>query len=157
VCVDITKTGDVSPKTLNHKDAKNNGSALVWSYGGKIDPVPKKGRRVVFGRTISTCAIHDGLVYIAEEHGYLHCLDAKTGEKHWVYDFKCGIWGSAYYVDGKVYIGTDEGELAVFKHGKKQELLAKIDMGEAVHSTPVVARGVLYVATKSKLYAIAGK
>jgi len=157
VCVDITKTGDVSPKTLNHKDPKNNGSALVWSYGGKVDPVPKKGRRVIFGRTISTCAIHDGLVYIAEEHGYIHCLDAKTGQKHWDYDFKCGIWGSPYYVDGKVYIGTDEGEIVIFKHGNKREVIAKIDMGETVHSTPVVARGVLYVATKSKLYAIAGK
>ena len=157
LCVDITKSGDVSPKTLNHKDVKNNGSALVWSYGGKIDPVPKKGRRVLFGRTISTCAIHDGLVYIAEETGYLHCVDAKSGQKYWDYDFKAGIWGSPYYVDGKVYIGNDGGEVVIFKHGKKQEVLAKIDMDEVVHSTPVVARGVLYVATKSKLYAIAEK
>lgn len=157
LCVDITKTGDVSPKTLNHKDPKNSGSALVWSYGGRIDPVPKKGRRVVFGRTISTCAIHDGLVYIAEEHGYMHCLDATTGQKYWDYDFKAGIWGSPYYVDGKVYIGTEDGEVVIFRHSKKQEVIAKIDMGETVHSTPVVARGVLYVATKSKLYAIAGK
>ena len=157
LCVDITKAGDVSPKSLDHKDAKNNGSALVWSYGGKFDPVPKKGRRVIFGRTISTCAIHDGLVYIAEEQGYLHCLDAKTGQKYWDYDFKAGIWGSAYYVDGKVYIGTEDGEIVIFKAGKKQDVSAKIDMGETVASTPVVARGVLYVATKSKLYAIAEK
>lgn len=157
LCVDITKSGDVSSKTLDHKDAKNAGSALVWSYGGKIEPTPKKGRRVLFGRTISTCAIHDGLVYIAEEQGYMHCLDAKTGQKYWDHDFKAGIWGSAYYVDGKVYIGTEDGEIVIFKAGKKREEIAKIDMGETVASTPVVARGVLYVATKSKLYAIAEK
>jgi outer membrane protein assembly factor BamB len=155
LCVDITKTGDVSPKTLNHKDAKNTGSALVWSYGGKIEPVPKKGRRILFGRTISTCAVHDGLVYIGEETGYMHCLDAKTGQKYWDYDFKAGVWGSTFFVDGKVYIGTEDGEVVVFKHGKTCEVIAKNDLAETVHSTPVVARGVLYVVTKSRLYAIA--
>ena len=157
LCVDITKAGDVSSKSLDHKDPKNKDSALLWSYGGKVDPVPKKGRRVLFGRTISTCAIHDGLVYIAEEQGYMHCLDAKTGQKYWDYDFNAGIWGSAYYVDGKVYIGSDDGEIMIFQAGKKLEVIAKVDMGETVHSTPVVANGVLYVATKSKVYAIAEK
>lgn len=157
LCIDITKTGDTSPKTLEHKDAKNNGSALVWSFGGKLDPVPKKGRRVYFGRTISTCAIHDGLIYASEEAGYLHCLDAKTGQRYWDHDFKAGIWGSPYYVDGKIYIGTDDGEIVIFKAGKKKEEIAKIDMGESIASTPVVVRGVVYVATKSKLYAIAEK
>jgi outer membrane protein assembly factor BamB len=157
LCVDITKTGDVSPKTLDHKDAKNKDSALVWSYGGKIEPVPKKGRRVRFGTTISTCAIHDGLVYIAEERGYLYCFDAKSGEKYWEHDFKSGIWGSPYCVDGKVYIGTEDSEVVVFAHGKKLQLLAKNDMNDIVHSTPVVAGGVMYVATRAKLYAISAK
>lgn len=157
LCVDVTRTGDVSAKSLNHKDAKNAGSGLVWSYGGKIDPVPKKGRRVYMGRTFSTCAIHDGLVYICEEIGYLHCLDAKTGQKYWEHDFKTGLSSSAYYVDGKVYVGTDDGEVIIFKHGKTRDIVAKNDLGEAIQSTPVVARGVLYVMTKSKLYAIFGK
>jgi outer membrane protein assembly factor BamB len=157
LCVDITKTGDVSPKTLDGKDPKNAGSALVWSYGGEIQPPPKKGRRVVFGRTISTAAIHDGLVYIAEEQGYMHCLDAKTGQKHSDFDFKAGVWGSAYYVDGKVYIGTEDGEIVIFEHGKKLKEINRVNMDDTVHSTPVVSRGVLYVATRSKLYAIAGK
>ncbi len=158
LCVDATKTGDVSPKTLDAKDAQNKDSALVWSYGGKIEPTPKLGkRRIYFGKTISTCAIQDGLVYISEEAGIVYCLDAKTGQKYWEHDFKAGIWGSPYYVDGKVYIGTDDGEIAIFAHGKEKKLLNKIDMGEVVQSTPTVARGVLYVMTKSKLYAIAEK
>jgi outer membrane protein assembly factor BamB len=156
LCVDLTKQGDVSAKTLEAKDALNKGSALVWSYGGEIMPTPKKGRRVVFGRTISTAAIHEGLVYIAEEHGYMHCLDAKTGAKYWDFDFKAGIWGSAYYVDGKVYIGTEEGEIVIFEAGKKKNEIGRVNMDEVLHSTPVVSRGVLYVMTKAKLYAIGG-
>jgi outer membrane protein assembly factor BamB len=157
VCVDVTRAGDVSPKSLDAKDPANKGSALVWAFGGLIEPRPKKGRQARFGRTISTAAVHDGLVYIAEESGYLHCLDARTGQRHWEYDFKSAVWGSPYYVDGRVYIGTEDGEVLIFKAGPKMEVLTKNDMGEALHSTPVVADNTLYVATRSKLYAIAGR
>src|SRR5262249_53904097 len=67
LCVDITKTGDVSPKSLDNKDPANKGTAFVWAYGGPIVPRPAKGRTVNFGSTLSTAAVHDGFVYIAEE------------------------------------------------------------------------------------------
>ncbi len=76
LCIDVTKRGDVSPVSLNAKDPANKASALVWAYGGPINPPPKRGRRNYFGSTMSTCAIHDGLVYAAEYRGYLHCFDA---------------------------------------------------------------------------------
>ncbi len=157
LCVDITKSGDVSVKSFDVSAVENKKSALVWAFGGLIEPRPKKGRPAFFGRTISTAAVHDGLVYIAEESGYLHCLDAKTGKRHWEYDFKSAVWGSAYWVDGKVYIGTEDGEVVVFEAGPTMKVLAKNDMGEPLHSTPVVANGVMYVAGKSKLYAIQAK
>ena len=157
LCVDVAKTGDVSAKSLDAKAAASKNSALVWAFGGMIVPRPAKGRSVVFGPTLSTAAIHDGLVYISEEAGYLHCLDAKTGQKYWEHDFKAGLWGSPYYVDGKVYQGIDDGSIVVFEAGKKLKVIRQMDMEETVQGTPAVANGVLYVATKSKLYAIAGK
>src|SRR5262249_24848084 len=92
-CIDITKTGDVSPRTVKDKDGKevevldpkdpvNKDSGLVWHYGEPSKKEWKKGRNYVFGRTLSTAAVHDGLVYIAELAGYLHCLDANTGEQY---------------------------------------------------------------------------
>ena len=74
-----------------------------------------------FGRTMSTACIVDDVVYIAELHGYLHCLDAKTGKHYWQYDTKAAIWGSPYYVDGKVFLGNEDGDLFVFKHEKKHD------------------------------------
>ncbi|MFO0865374.1 MAG: PQQ-binding-like beta-propeller repeat protein [Gemmataceae bacterium] len=157
-CIDATKTGDVSPKSYDAKDPKNKESALVWSFGGMIEPKPKAGQRqIYFGRTISTAALHDGIVYISEEGGYLHCLDAKTGQRYWVHDLKSGVWGSPYYVDGKVMIGNEDGELNVFAAGKEKKVLASIDMGEAMDSTPVAVNGTLYITTRSKLYAIREK
>ena len=35
------------------------------------------------GRTISTASVHEGLVYLAEYAGIIHCLDANTGEVYW--------------------------------------------------------------------------
>ena len=158
LCLDMTKSGDVSPKTMDAKDPANKDSALLWTFGGQVNPKPAKGRQVQMGRTISTCAIHDGLLYIAEEIGIAYCLDARTGAKHWEMDLRGGtVWGSPYFVDGKVFLGSDSGEMTVFKAGKKMEILAKNEFEEGIFGTPVAANGVLFVATKSKLFAIAEK
>jgi outer membrane protein assembly factor BamB len=157
LCVDITKKGDVSPKTLDAKDTANKSSALVWAVGGPINPVPKKGRRVHFGKTMSTCAVHEGLVYVAEDTGFVYCFDAKTGERYWVDDLKTGVYGSPFYADGRVFLGTQDQEIIVYQAGKKLNRLREIAMGEGIESTPCYANGVLYVSTHSKLYAIAEK
>src|SRR5262249_9175073 len=70
-CIDMTKEGDVSPtlvtdaKVWPPKTKPNPNSAMVWHYGGPADP-KKTGRNYYFGRTMSTCAIHDDLVYAGE-------------------------------------------------------------------------------------------
>ncbi len=157
-CIDITKTGDLSPVNDNFdpKDPVNKNSGLVWHYGGNVDSKTAEeiGRDYRFGRTLSTAAVHDGLVYIAELEGYLHCLDAKTGKQYWEHNLKSDVWGSPYCVDGKVYIGDDDGEINIFKDGKEKELINTVDMKARVRSTPVVVNGVLYVMTESHLYAV---
>jgi outer membrane protein assembly factor BamB len=155
LCLDVTRKGDVSFKSYSAKDAANKNSALVWAFGGPFDPAPAKGRQVKFGVTLSTAAVHDGFVYVAEESGYMHCLDAKTGDRLWEHDFRASVWGSPYYVDGKVYIGTEDGEIIIFQHGKDKKVINTVSVESAVHTTPVVANGVLYVQTRSTLYAIA--
>jgi outer membrane protein assembly factor BamB len=164
-CIDMTKksdNGDVSPELVEDdtvfppKTKPNPNSAKVWHYGGPAN-VAKVGRNYYFGRTMSTCAVHDGLVYAAELAGYLHCLDAQTGKVHWVHDTKSKTWSSPYYVDGKVYLGTDSGEVFVFAHGKQKNLLATNDMESPVRATPVAVGNVLYVMTENRLFAVGEK
>jgi outer membrane protein assembly factor BamB len=76
---------------------------------------------------MSTACIVDDVVYIGELAGYLHCLDAKTGKKYWQYDLKSAIWGSAYYVDGKVFVGNEDGDLFVFKHEKTPAVMDEVE------------------------------
>ena len=106
-------------------------------------------------RSISTAAIADGLVYVADLRGSLHCLDAGTGSPRWTFDMMAPVWGSPLVADGKVYLGDQDGDVAVLKASPEMKLIAEIDMGSSVYSTPVPANGVLYVMTRSGLYAIA--
>jgi len=118
-------------------------SGRVWQYD-KI------------GRSISTAAVADGLVYVADMKGLLHCLDVKTGKPNWTFDMMAPVWGSPLVADGKVYLGDQDGDVAVLKAGPEMKKLAEIDMGNSVYSTPVPANGVLYIMASSELYAISG-
>jgi outer membrane protein assembly factor BamB len=129
-CIDPTRRGDITE------------SGRVWQYD-KIR------------RSISTAAVADGLIYVADLRGTLHCLDASTGQPRWTFDMMAAVWGSALVADGKVYLGDEDGDVAVFKAGPALSKLAEIDMGDVVHGTPVPANGVLYVMTGTSLYAIA--
>ncbi|MEZ5302060.1 MAG: PQQ-binding-like beta-propeller repeat protein [Verrucomicrobiales bacterium] len=58
---------------------------------------PKEGKVIWASkeveRTISTCSVADGLVYIADYTGRVHCFDAVGGTKYWEFDTKGHIWG----------------------------------------------------------------
>jgi outer membrane protein assembly factor BamB len=59
-------------------------------------------------------------------------------------------------VDGKVYLGDEDGDVVILKTGKEMKIISETNMGSAVYSTPVPANGVLYIMTRSDLFAIAG-
>jgi outer membrane protein assembly factor BamB len=157
------KTGDISAELVTDAAAKppktkpNPNSAVAWHYGGpKPNPAPTE-RGYFFGRTMCTCAIHDGLCYACDLAGILVCLDAQTGKKYWDFDMKGQVWGSPYWMDGKVYIGTEDGDVFIFTHGKQFAEPKKVEMGKPIRSTIVAANGVVYVMTESHLYAIQKK
>src|SRR5204863_7403416 len=139
-CIDMTKRGDVSPDLVTDgsvfppKTKPNPNSAKVWHYGGFTTPEDRKKlkRNYYFGRTMSTCAVHDGLVYAADLNGYLNCLDAATGKVQWSHFTGAETWCSPCWADGKIYIGNDNGNVIVFAHGKEKKILAENSMRDPV-------------------------
>ena len=108
-------------------------------------------------RSISTVAIADGLLYIADFSGYFHCLDAETGELYWTHDVFAAVWSSPMVADGKVYLGDEDGDVVIMAHSKEPQLLAEMNMGSAVYGTVVPAHGTLFLNNRSQLFAIAVK
>ena len=82
----------------------------------------------------------DGIVYIPDFSGFLHCLDAKTGQVYWTHDLLAAVWGSTLVVDGKIYIGDEDGDITVLQAGKEKKVLTELNMGSAVYATPVPAK-----------------
>jgi len=129
-CLDATKTGNIT----------TNG--LVWTYS-----LQKHG--------MSTPAIHDRLVFIADCGREFHCLDAETGKPYWTEEIKGDAWASPLVADGKVYLGTRSGNFYVFAATKEKKILGTVELGDPISATATAANGVLYVATMRHLYAAA--
>jgi outer membrane protein assembly factor BamB len=130
-CIDASLDGDVT------------GKGAVWHRGGND-----------FHRTISTAAIHDGIVYAADLSGFLYALDARTGELHWKHDLLAAVWGSPFVADGRVYIGDEDGDIAILKAGKTKEVIAEPNIGVSVYSTPVAKSGGLFVLGRNRIFAM---
>ena len=128
--VDVGGSGDVTGKEL-------------WRRGGKD-----------FNRTIASSVVYEGIVYAADLSGFLYAFDAKTGQEYWKHDNFAAIWGSPIVADGKVYLGDEDGDLAILATGKTMKVLNEINMGSSIYTTPNVQDGVLYVLTRNRLVAI---
>jgi outer membrane protein assembly factor BamB len=178
-CIDPTRRGDVSPQLVVHKNDRtkivphrryqqviakkgeiaipNPNSAAIWNYTGRdLNRDGKIGFEESMHRSVAPAAIKDGLLFIVDFSGLVHCLDVKTGRSHWTYDMFAQSMGWPLIADDKVYVIDEDGDVAIFRlSDEPQELLAEINMKSSMYSTPVVAHRVLYIATKSHLFAIA--
>ena len=146
-CIDPTKRGDVSPqlamsvdgKSIPHRRLKaveetegevvrdNPNSAVEWHYSkfdqngdGEFDFEEE------MHRSCGTVAIKEDLLYISDFSGLFHCLDAKTGKVHWTHDMFAAAWGSPLIVDGKVYIGDEDGDVSIFKLSPDPKVAMKL-------------------------------
>jgi outer membrane protein assembly factor BamB len=128
--IDPTKRGDITE------------SGRIWHYD-KIR------------RSISTGSIYNGILFYSDFSGFLHALDPKTGKPFWTHDMFAAIWGSPMVIDGKVYLGDEDGDVTVLNADKTLKVIAENNMGSSVYSTPVPAHGVLYIVNRNELFALA--
>ena len=128
-CIDAAKTGDITS------------SGSVWQYE-------------MNQHCCTTPAICNGLAYINDCGGMVHCLDAETGKPLWTHKAGGEVWASPFVADGKVYIANKFGTLWILSAGKEKKILREIKLDSPIAGTPTAANGVLYVATMKKLYAL---
>ena len=106
-------------------------------------------------RSISTGALYNGILFYSDFSGFLHAVDAKTGKQIWKHDMFAAIWGSPIVIDGKVYLGDEDGDVTVLNADRTLKVIAENNMGSSVYSTPVPANGTLFVVNRNQLVALA--
>jgi outer membrane protein assembly factor BamB len=109
------------------------------------------------GRVVGTPVVKDGLLYVADLGGTIHCLDAATGAHVWKHETDEEIWGCMLLAGGRLYVGTAGGTMTVLRAGRRKELLAQIQMDAALYSRPALVGDALYLATARRLYLIAAQ
>lgn len=184
-CVDATRRGDISSELvfnnshlggrepIAHKplcacDPKqgdftrpNPNSGAIWHYASSDrDGDGKLAFEESFHRSLGSPAIYDGLLFIADFSGLMHCIDARTGEGLWVDDLLATVWSSCVIADGKVLIGDGDGNVTLYEAARMRQRVHGDDVpyfGSSIYSTPAVASETLFVATKDSLVAIREK
>ena len=128
--IDATKRGDITK------------TGQLWHYGD-------------IRRSISTGALYNGILFYSDFSGFLHAIDAKTGKQFWKHDMFAAIWGSPMVIDGKVYLGDEDGDVAILAADRTMKLIAENNMGSSVYSTAVPANGSIYLVNRNELFALA--
>lgn len=105
--------------------------------------------------TVSSPAVHDGLVFIADCARNIHCLDLETGAILWTHATRGEIWASPLVADGKVYLGTRSGDFWILAAGREKRVLFETKLESGISATTTAANGTLFIATMERLYAVA--
>jgi HEAT repeat protein/outer membrane protein assembly factor BamB len=107
------------------------------------------------GRVVGTPIAKDGLLYVGDLGGTIHCLDAATGAHVWKHETNEAIWGSLLLAGDRLYVGNVEGSMSVLHAGRRKQLLGLIEMDAPLYSPPAPLGDALYLATAKRLYFIA--
>jgi outer membrane protein assembly factor BamB len=123
LCIDPTGSGDITE------------TGIVWSTKD-------------VGRTQSTVSIVDGLLYLADLYGHLHCFDAETGERYWRHDLESMVKERTQMLaDGKIYVADDANQLWVLKAGKELEVLSTSERLDGEPTSVTAVDGMLLIGT----------
>jgi outer membrane protein assembly factor BamB len=113
----------------------------VWSY-------------VLGKHTLTTAAVHNGLVYATDSDGGVHCVEEKTGAAVWTHSMNGTFWASPMIADGKIYLGTRKGNFCVLAAGREKKVLCNLELKAPISATVTAANGIIYLATMKQLWAL---
>jgi hypothetical protein len=150
------------------------------SYSGTVrcidvagaPPVPKElWRQDGIEAGFASPTIADGVVYVFDNKGKVHALDAMTGKPQWKRPYSAGTIGKAslVYGGGKLYVCEANGRVSILKIEKGQEkpqVLSREEIsGNAQESgrefmifgSVAIANGRVYLVSAEQIYCIGPK
>jgi outer membrane protein assembly factor BamB len=115
---------------------------LVWKYQRSVPQLP-------------SLVVYRDVLYMLNDRGVLTTLDAATGRmlrQDRVRGLSDNYYASPVAGDGKIFLTSHSGVVAVLRAGGQQELLAANPLDEEIFATPAIANGRIYIRTVSALY-----
>ena len=135
-------TGFMRAKLLAVRYENTAKPDIAWSYTRGVSTQP------------SPLLVGDELYFITESGGLVTCLDAHTGEKHWVERIGGNYSASPTHSNGRIYFHSREGVTTVLQAGRDFKVLAKNQLeGQHMASAAVDGNAIL-LRTDKALYRI---
>src|SRR4029450_13568986 len=72
------------------------------------------------GRVAGKPIVKDGLLYVGDLGGTVHCLGAATGAHLWRHETNDAIWGSLLRAGDRLYVGNVGGLMTVLHAGRRK-------------------------------------
>jgi len=158
--MDLDRDGSLSPNEWDYyRDAlASKNGLLAFRLGGEGD-MSAKNLRWEYRRQVPQLPsplVYGGALYMVNDGGIVTTLNPETGAV-----LKQGRIPGAidrYYAspvagDGKVYMTSEKGKIAVLQPGGSLEPIAVNDVGEDCYATPALADGRIYVRSRGTLFA----
>lgn len=114
---------------------------VAWSTRNQVPRMP------------SPLLVGDEL-YTISDSGIATCMDARTGEVHWVQRLLSDCSASPLFVDGRIYFSAEDGSTAVVRPGTEFTLLGKSQVDGRIMASIAVADGAFFLRTDTHLYRI---
>jgi outer membrane protein assembly factor BamB len=108
---------------------------------------------------ISTPLCYRGLLFLAKDGGLVSTLDTATGKPAKQDRVVPGAtwYSSPVAGDGKVYLCSQRGDVAVISAEPQWRVLSRAKFDEEMYGTPAIADGRIYLRTAGHLYCFAEK
>jgi outer membrane protein assembly factor BamB len=108
-----------------------------------------------FAGVIPSPLLYDGVLYVIKNGGILTAFNPATGEV-----FKTGrvagalggYSASPVAAEGRIFVISEEGKLAVLRAGRDWDVLTVNDLDEGAFATPALSAGRIYLRTDEALY-----
>jgi len=123
---------------------RTSNDAVVWS-------------RTARGPYMPTPLVYRGLLYVLNNNGIFDAYNLRTGEEIYrqrLTNIGSGFSASPVAADGKIYLSSEDGEIAVIAAGTRFRQISSNDMGELVMATPALSDGAMYVRSSKSVVAI---
>ena len=103
---------------------------------------------------VSSPLAANGLLIMPASYGTVTCLDAESGERHWIQEYEEGFYSSPILVGDKVYLMDMAGVTYIFRAAREFESVGRGELGEQAMTIPAFMHGRIYIRGMEHLYAI---